>query len=130
MQGYEELDVYKRSLEAIVPVHKALLKFPNYEQFELCSQIRRASKSIPCNIAEGYGKKRSTKDFISYLAISQGSANEMVVHLEISKRLEYIPAEIAEELQEEYRIIGRMLNRLISSWEGKHKHPDNCKLKT
>jgi four helix bundle protein len=117
MQGYEGLDVYHRSMEVLVLVHESLLNFPSYELYELCSQIRRASKSIPCNIAEGYGKKRSVKDFVSYLAIAQGSANEMVVHLEISHRLGYLPVDDSERLQEEYRIIGKMLNRLISSWE-------------
>jgi four helix bundle protein len=121
MQGYEDLDVYHRSMEVLVSVHELIRNFPSYELYELCSQIRRASKSIPCNIAEGYGKKRSVREFVSYLAISMGSANEMVVHLEISRRLGYISDEDSNKLQEDYRIIGKMLNRLINSWESRFK---------
>lgn len=67
IKRYENLDVYNRSLDLVVEVHKLLNNFPSYEQYELCSQMRRASRSIPSNIAEGYGKKRSKKDFLSYL---------------------------------------------------------------
>ncbi len=115
--SYEDLEVYQESMETLIEVHKIILKFPEYERYELASQMRRASKSIPTNIAEGYGKKKSEKDFKSYLAIAQGSSNEMVVHLEIAKRLHYIKCEESEKLQERYRIIGRKLNRLITVWK-------------
>ena len=116
IQSYMDLDVYHRSMDVLVEVHQLLHKFPAYELNELCSQMRRASKSIPCNIAEGYGKKRSVKEFVSYLAIAMGSANEMVVHLEVSSRLGYIPGDVSKRLQEEYNIIGKMLNRLSQRW--------------
>jgi len=51
--SYRDLDVYKRLMKALVAVHKMVLSFPEYERFALADQMRRASKSVPTNIAEG-----------------------------------------------------------------------------
>jgi four helix bundle protein len=117
IRSYKDLEVYQRSLSILVPVHLELRKFPEYEQRELCSQMRRASKSVPINIGEGYGKKRSAKDFKTYLDRAMGSANEMVVCLEISKLLGYMTAEKSAKLAAEYETIGKQLNKLIQRWE-------------
>ena len=117
IRSYRDLEVYQRSLSVLASLHQELLEFPDCEQRELCSQMRRASKSVPLNIAEGYGKKRSAKDFKSYLACAMGSANEMVVCLQISRLLGYISLEKSDELTAEYEIIGKQLNKLIQRWE-------------
>jgi four helix bundle protein len=116
IKSYRDLEVYRRSLGVLVSVHRMLLGFPVYEQRELASQIRRASKSVPMNIAEGYGKKRSAKDFRSFLDIAMGSANEVVVSLEIAKLLGYASCEECDALMCEYEIIGKQLNRLSQAW--------------
>lgn len=85
VKSYRDLDVFQRSLNVVTEVHRILLKFPDYELRELASQMRRASKSVPLNIAEGYGRKRSDKDFKYFLSNAMGSANEMVVCFEIAK---------------------------------------------
>ena len=117
IRSYKDLEVYQRSMDVLAPVHLELLKFPEYEQRELCSQMRRASKSVPINIGEGYGKKRSAKDFKTYLDRAMGSANEMVICLGISRLLGYMPAVRSEELAAEYEIIGKQLDKLIQRWE-------------
>jgi four helix bundle protein len=99
------------------PIHKLALKFPEYERFDLISQTRRASKSVPTNIAEGYGKRRSARHFKSYLESSIGSANEMVVHLQVAQCLEYVTQEEIDPLVAEYRVVGRMLVRLMEKWQ-------------
>jgi four helix bundle protein len=113
--GYRDLDVYQRSLDALVSVHAAVAMLPAFEKYDLGSQLRRASKSIPANIAEGYAKRRSAKEFVSYLTIAMASANEMEVHLEIALRLKYMSDETYGELVEEYNHIGRQLRALIRS---------------
>ncbi len=55
---YRDLEVYRRSMQALIAVHKMPLSFPDYEKFALADQVRRASKSIPTNIAAGYGRRR------------------------------------------------------------------------
>src|ERR1700682_6198715 len=90
IQSYRDLQVSQRSVELWVPIHQLLLKYPSYERYELCGQMRRSSKSIPANIAEGYTKRRFEKEFRLHLNIAMGEANEMVVHIEISRALNYL----------------------------------------
>jgi four helix bundle protein len=94
-KGYEDLEVYRRGFALLKPVHALVLTFPDYEKFDLANQMRRAAKSIPTNIAEGYARRRTPKEFCSYLAIAVGSANEMEVHLAIARELEYVTEEDA-----------------------------------
>lgn len=114
--SYRDLEVYQRSMAALVEVHKLALKFPDYERFGLCDQLRRSSKSIPANIAEGYGRRRSAREFKHYLTLALGSANETIVHLEIARALVYADQAAAENLIETYNAIGKMLYRLIETW--------------
>lgn len=104
-------------MELLVPAHALVRGFPDYERFELSSQLRRASKSIPANIAEGYGKKRSVKEFKSYLTHALGSANEMIVHLKIANVLGYGDADVTSELIEGYTIVAKQLYTLIGTWQ-------------
>jgi len=125
IQSYEDIDAYQNAMKLLKPVHQALLSFPDYEKFELCSQIRRASKSIPTNIAEGFG--RSAKEFKRYLSMAMGSCNEMIVHLKIAKELGYIDAETCDEWIEAYTVIGKQLNKLIQVWRDFSKGPASGK---
>ncbi len=79
----------------------------------MASQIRRASRSVPANIAEGYAKRRSAKEFCAYLTTAMGSANEMQVHLKIASELGYL--QDSNKLSDEYDVVGRQLNKLIAS---------------
>jgi four helix bundle protein len=100
-------------MDALVGAHALAATFPDIERYELASQLRRASKSIPVNIAEGYAKRRSRKEFVSFLTIALGSANEVEVHVEIAHRLGYIDAQRMESSRETYAVIGRQLAALI-----------------
>jgi four helix bundle protein len=105
-------------MSLLPPVHHVALKLPYYERFDLASQIRRSSKSVPTNIAEGYGKRRSSRHFRSYLENALGSTNETIVHLQIARVLDYISEPQSDSLVAEYRIVARMLIRLMarSQW--------------
>jgi four helix bundle protein len=103
------------------PIHDLVLTFPDYERYEFASQIRRACKSIPANIAEGYAKRRSAKEFKAFLTNALGSANEMEVHLRMAVALGYMPDTQAEGMIAAYQVIGRQLARLIQSW--RHMEP-------
>ena len=80
--------------------------------FGLVSQLRRASTSIPTNIAEGSGRK-SEKEFIQFLSIALGSANEVDYLIELSKDLGFISQEIWTQLDQEINEIQSMLFVLI-----------------
>jgi len=70
-------------------IYKITGEFPENEKFGLTSQLRRASISIPSNLAEGAGRK-STKEFIQFLYIALGSSSEIETQLEIAMRLGYM----------------------------------------
>lgn len=111
--GYERLEVYRRAMSLLPRVNAMIGCLPDTERFELASQMRRASRSVPTNIAEGYAKRKSAKEFTNYLTTAIGSANEMEVHLRIVEQLGY--ADVSE-LRQDYNVVGRQLNRLIASW--------------
>lgn len=121
IRSYEDLDVYQRAMALIKPVHEAALQLPAYEQYDLASQIRRACKSIPTNIAEGYGRKRSAKEFQKFLSIALGSTTELEVHLKIALAL-------AERLIAECQIVGKQIYRLMQHWRTIETSPPNSHL--
>src|SRR5437867_4399364 len=109
MEGCERLDVYQRAMTLVSKVHTVIQRLPASERYALASQMRRASRSIPANIAEGYAKRRSAKDFRNYLAIAMGSANEMKVHLTIARELGHLNDH--DTLVQQYDVLGRQLNK-------------------
>jgi four helix bundle protein len=116
IRSYEDLEAFQRAMALVRPAHDVAQGLPHYERFELASQIRRASKSVLANIAEGYGKKRSARHFRTYLETALGSTNEMIVHLQIAETLGYAADKDLEGLIESYRVVGRMLTRLAENW--------------
>ena len=116
IKSYEDLEVYQRSYTSSLEIHRLSLTFPKFEQFELAAQLRRATKSIPINIAEGYGKRGSVAEFKRYLTIALGSNDEVKVQLRYCKDLDYISDEQFKNLGKEHTEIGRMLTKLIKVW--------------
>ena len=84
------MEAYQRSMKLLVDIHELCKKLPPDEKYELISQMRRASKSIPAAISEGFGRKTSEKEFKHYMRMAMGSANEMETHLRIAGNLGYI----------------------------------------
>ena len=117
IRSYEDIEAFKRGMALLKPVHRYALRLPDYERFELASQLRRASKSVPTNIAEGYGKRRSARHFKAYLENALGSSNEMIVHLQVADVLEYVRQEDAAPMIDEYRVVSKLLVRLIEKWQ-------------
>ena len=82
VRSFEDLEVYQRAYRLALELHKASLQFPKIEQFALADQIRRASKSVCANIAEGFARQRgSSADFHRFLILALGSSDEMKVWL-------------------------------------------------
>jgi four helix bundle protein len=117
IESYRDLRVYKIAYQLALEVHQISRKFPDFEKYELGSQIRRAAISIPLNIAEGYGKRSSTAEFKRFLQMAQGSKEETKVLLEIVKDLGYIQEEEYINLFNKYDEFGKQLYRLHENWE-------------
>lgn len=88
--------------------------FPREERYGMTSQIRRASASIPANIAEGYGREQRG-DYIRFLRIAQGSLKELETHLILSERVGLVENETIKSVLQECRVAGKMLYALIRS---------------
>ncbi len=78
VETFEDLEVFQRAYRISLEVHRTSLTFPSIEQHALGDQVRRASKSICANIAEGFAKQgASAAEFKRYLGMSIGSSDEM-----------------------------------------------------
>ena len=116
MSGFRDLEVYRRSYAAARAVYEMVKDYPRFEiDRGIADQMRRASLSIPMNIAEGYAKKSSQKDFKRFLLIALGSANEMQVLLDFSKDVGYLQEAIYAKAIAEYQEICKMLSKFIQS---------------
>jgi four helix bundle protein len=111
--SFEHLDVFKRAYRMSLEVHRASLKFPDIEQRALADQIRRASKSICANIAEGFGKQAQSKaEFRRFIGMALGSADEMRMWVRYCLDLGYVDEASWIVWRDEYQIIAKMLQAL------------------
>jgi four helix bundle protein len=118
VRSFEDLEVYQRAYRLALELHKLSLKFPRMEQFALADQIRRASKSVCANIAEGFARQRSSSaDFHRFIVLAVGSSDEMKVWLSFCSDLGYVAEEDAKRLRDEYSIVARMLHGLRNKWK-------------
>ncbi len=113
-QCYQDLKVWQRSMELVAAIYERTSAFPKSELYGLTSQIRRASVSVPSNIAEGQGR-RSPKEFCQFLRHAKGSLMEVETQVMIAIRLSYMNAASGETLLKMSAEIGKMLNGLIDS---------------
>ena len=102
MHRYRDLKFWRESKELSVEIYRMTTGFPKEEKFGIVDQMRRASVSIPSNIAEG-SSRNSNKDFNRFLGYSMGSAYELETQLEISKELGFVNSEDHEILSSKLR---------------------------
>jgi len=114
MKPHQRLDVWKRAIKFVEQIYKITSSFPPEEKFGLTSQMRRASISIPSNIAEG-SARNSSKEFINFLHISQGSVAELETQIIISKNLQFFDSQTEDILLKELDEISRMIIGLQKS---------------
>jgi len=110
MQNYKDLKVWEKAHQFTLMIYDVSKQFPKEELYGLTNQIRRASSSIPANIAEGCGKN-TNGDFAKFLNIALGSANESEYFILLAKDLTYISVEKFETL---YKLINEIKAMLIA----------------
>lgn len=113
-KGYEDLQVWQLAKDLAVKLYKLTDQFPAKEQFGLTSQIRRASVSIPSNIAEG-SSRNSNLEFARFISIASGSAAELKTQLIISKEIGFLQNNDYLLLEEQINSISKMLKALRTS---------------
>jgi four helix bundle protein len=114
MKTYQDLTVWQKSIDLTVSIYSATMNFPKFEQYGLISQMRRATISIPSNIAEGF-RRWNRQEFIRFLRIAYGSGAELETQLIIAEKLKFLSAEEYQALSLLSGEIMKMLNKLIQN---------------
>ena len=118
VRSFEDLEAYQRAYRLALELHRASLQFPRIEQFALADQIRRASKSVCANIAEGFARQRSSSaDFHRFVILAVGSSDEMKVWLSFCVDLGYLSEDEVVRMRDESSIVARMLHGLRDKWK-------------
>src|SRR5215210_9320739 len=108
-QGFRGLRVYQLAFKLAMEIFHESKKFPAEEKYSLTDQIRRASRSVPGNIGEGYRKKRYPRMFVSKMADADGEATETQVWLDFAHECGYLSPQIQARLTAGYQEVGKML---------------------
>jgi len=85
IKTYKDLNVFREAYQLALDISKVTKLFPGHKQYELAKQLRRAARSIPVNIVEGWAKRASAVEFKRYLQISIGSCEECKLLLDMSR---------------------------------------------
>ena len=113
MRDFREFKVWEKAHSLTLDIYKATATFPRAEMYGLTSQLRRASASIPANIAEGCGRGGNA-EFGRFLRIGMGSASELEYHILLEHDLKFLPEMIYDPLQNRVVEVKRMLTALHS----------------
>jgi four helix bundle protein len=114
MKDFRQLKVWEKSHLLALAMYKVTNQFPKEELYGLTSQIRRASMSIPTNIAEGCGRNTDA-DFARFLQMAIGSASETEYQLLLSHDLGFLNKEQYDKLNVDVTEIKRMLASLLKT---------------
>lgn len=112
----------EKAVALSLEVYKATENFPKHELYGMAAQIRRASVSIACNIAEGQGRN-SPGEFHHFLGMAKGSLLEVETQLIISRHLEYVSTVTARDLENDCEEVSRLLNGLMKAIRPRAKGP-------
>lgn len=117
---YKQLKAYQKAFELAMKIFEISKTFPKEERYALIDQIRRSSRSVCANLAEGYRKRLYTKHFIAKLSDADMENTETQVWLDFALACKYLKKDTKEELYKESMEIGSLLGFMI-------QHPDKFK---
>lgn len=116
MTNYKNLEAWKKAMLLVKDIYLLVKKFPKEELYVLTAQLKRASVSMPCNIAEGVGRNYK-KDTIQFLHVSRGSLYETETLLNIAVMVEIISESEFTPFSDKIDECLRILNGLITYYE-------------
>ena len=114
MHSHEKLRVYQLAVEIVEDAYAIAKALPDDERYGLSSQLRRASVSIPANIAEGAGNG-TPREFARYLRIARGSASEVEALVTVGHRLDLIDTDAARSLRRKVKTVRNGISKLEQS---------------
>ena len=112
-KGFTDLDCYKQGRELRKSISILVKKFPKEEKYELASQIKRSSRSITANIAEGYGRY-TYLDTRHFFIISRGSVTETMEHLTTAFDENFISEDILKSELNKCEMVFKLINGFIA----------------
>jgi four helix bundle protein len=113
-KSYRDLEVRQKSMLLAKRIYQITQSFPTEERFGLTNQLRRASVSVPSNLAEGHARF-GPGDFSRFISIAMGSVAEIETQILLSTELGYVRAELSSELMTDLETVGKMLRGLAKS---------------
>ena len=123
VQSYRDLEIFQLAMQGAVLIHQMSLRLPHYETYEVGSQVRRSAKSIPANIAEGFGRRRYKNEYIRFLTYALASCDETRVHLDLVHQTGNLKADEHASLSSFYDQLGRKVNRFLQQVIAQHVEP-------
>ncbi len=108
---HRDLEVYEKAFDAAMRIFDLSKLFPKEETYSLTDQVRRSSRSVCTNIAEGWRKRRYERAFVSKLSDAEGEAAETQVWLEFAVKCDYMKTEDGRAL---YRIYDEIIAMLVN----------------
>lgn len=117
LHGHRDLKVYQLSYKLAMEIFFLSKAFPREEIYSLTDQIRRSSRSVAANLAEGFRKRRYPNMLVSELTDCDGEATETQVWLDFALDCGYLSKEHRDRLTLGYEEVGKMLNGMISNPE-------------
>lgn len=112
--GHRDLKVYQAAYRLAMEIFEESKKFPREERYSLTDQIRRSSRSVAANIAEGYRKRRYQAMFVSRIADADAEATETQVWLDFARDCGYLAGHRRDQLVTAYEEVGRMLGGMMA----------------
>jgi four helix bundle protein len=107
IRSYRDLKVWQLGMDLVVAAYGCAKQLPKFEEYGLAAQIRRAAVSVPSNIAEGHGRRRS--GYLYFLSVAASSIRELETQLLLCVRLGYLGEEEADGILTMCASVGRML---------------------
>lgn len=117
MGSFRDLIVYKKAFDLAMSIYEISKKFPTDEKYGLTSQVRRSSRSVCANLAEGYRKRQYPAHFIAKISDADMENTETSVWLDFSLACKYIDEDTFATLKNTAIEIGRLLNDMINNPE-------------
>ena len=114
IKSHKDLIVYRKAYELALKTYKMTERFPKAEQYGLVQQMRRASISVPSNIAEGY-RRKNRKEYIQFLNIAYGSAGELDTQASLAHDLEMLRDDDYVIIQNLCEEVSKLLFKIIKS---------------
>lgn len=111
-RGFRDLKVYQLSYSLAMEIFHETKKFPAEERYSLTDQIRRASRSIPANLAEAWKKRRYERLFISKMTDCAGEAAEVEVWIDFARDCGYFKPDRHLYFRERYEEVSKMLSSM------------------